>query len=297
MTTTLETAQYYAGLLILQYALKPKAYATVQAQATPVIMPQTTVQTVTFSETPSTGVFVLSYNGVSAAPVNWDDSASTIEAALQSISGLGSVTVAGSVAGLLLTVTFTGVTPIASLLVVEASTLDADITVTETDLSLPLAVQNGFNLTGDDTAVGAQLDILGKYAGVTRTGPGFTTSITLSDADFLNLILFATIKNSSGSSLYTIQSLLYQFFGTDVTVVDYADMFMSYYISSAIGSTDFLQLVISEGLLPKPMAVGDNIVIFDVDNAFGFEGSTNSGGFGDLLDSSVGGEFASLYPP
>ncbi len=297
MTTTLETARYYASLLILQYALKTKAYATVRAQATPVIMPQATVQTVTFSVAPSTGVFVLSYLGVSAAPIAWDATAADVQTALQAIPGLGAVTVTGSIAGLELVVTFTGVTPIADLLVVEASTLDADITIGETDLTLPLAVQDGFNLTGDNTAVGVQLDVLGKYAGVTRTGPGFTTAITLDDADFLNLILFAVIKNSSGSSLFTIQSLLLQFFGTEVTVVDYADMFMSFYVSSAIGSTDFLQLVIGEGLLPVPMAVGNDIIIYDSANAFGFADSINSGGFGDATDPSIGGEFASLYPP
>lgn len=38
--TTDELATYYANLLILQYLQKPKAFATVKAQATPVIMDQ-----------------------------------------------------------------------------------------------------------------------------------------------------------------------------------------------------------------------------------------------------------------
>lgn len=168
MSTTQDLINYYAGLLILQYVGKPKAYATIQTLVTPVIMDQ-----------------------------------------------------------------------------------------------LPTQVMNAYNLTGSDVAVGAQLDVLGKYQGVTRSGTGLAGDhITLTDADFLQLIRMAIIRNTSGSSLQDIQALLHQFFPDQILVFDYANMQMSYLVSSTLGSIDLIQLFITEGLLPKPMGVGLASVIY-----------------------------------
>lgn len=139
---------------------------------------------------------------------------------------------------------------------------------------LPVAVQDAFNLIdGTTIAVGDQLDILGKYAGVTRSGQGFYAPITLSDADFISLIRIAIVQNSSGSSLFTIQANLLQFFGAGgMLVFDYKDMTMTYYISSSVGSIDLVQLFVTEGLLPRPMAVFINIIIYApvIDKFFSF---------------------------
>lgn len=176
--TTQQLINYYAGLLILQYLQKPKAYATIQTLVSPVIMSQ-----------------------------------------------------------------------------------------------LPLAVQNAFNLNGTSPAVGPQLDVLGKYAGVSRQGIGFLGNyIVLDDSDFLTLIQFAVIKNSAGSSLATIQSLINQYFPDEVLVFDYQNMQMSYLISSIVGSQNLIQLLVSEGLLPKPMGVSLGAVIYVpvINHFFGF---------------------------
>ncbi len=268
MTTTLETQNYYAELLILQYIGKPKAYANIQTVVNPVIMPQVSVQTIVFSLAPTSGAFVLSYNGNPSASIAWNASAGTIQSDLQAISGLSSVTVAGSISSLTLTITFTGVTPPALSLEVDTNTLLAtatavSIVITETDLILPLAVQDAFNLiSGSNIAVGNQLDVLGKYVGVTRSGLGFTTNITLNDTDFLSLIRMAIVTNSSGSSLQTIQAFIQTFFPSEMLVFDYQTMVMSYFISSAVGSQNLLQLFITEGLLPRPMGVFINVIIY-----------------------------------
>jgi hypothetical protein len=157
--TTQELINYYANLLILQYIGKSKAYATIQAVVTPVVMGQ-----------------------------------------------------------------------------------------------LPLAVQNAFNMDG--TAVGVQLDTLGKYAGVTRNGYSVSGQpISLSDADFFTFIKLAVLTNSEGSDLNTIQNLLHTFFPGELFVFDHKEMRMSYLISSTVGSQNLIQLFITEGLLPKPMGV------------------------------------------
>ncbi len=137
---------------------------------------------------------------------------------------------------------------------------------------LPTQVQNAYNLSGTELAVGTQLDVIGKYVGVTRSGNGFIGPITLDDADFLSLIQFAIIRNALGSSLYDIQFLLHQYFEGDILVFDYKNMRMSYLVSSSIGSQDLVQLLIVEGLLPKPMGVALATVIYVpvIDMFFGF---------------------------
>lgn len=335
---TFELVKYYADLLILQYIGKPRANATIKAAVAPVVMPQVSVQTITFPLIPDAGSFILSWEEQQIAAINWNDSTATIQTKLRELApfvydggtaaaagltdvdggdagstgpedinggdaygfGLSALTVTGSIAAGTLVVTFIGTTPPASLLTLISSTLTSGATavtpvITEIDETLPLAVQNAFNVIGSSLAKGVQLDVIGKYAGVTRTADGFTTQITLNDADFTTLIQLAIIKNNAGSSLATIQQLLFQFFPAQILVVDYADMFIAYYISSIVGSPDLVELVVTEGLLPKPMGVGEIIVLFDGANAFGFEGSTDSGGFGDATDSSIGGEFASLF--
>lgn len=297
--TPLELVVYYQSLLIIQYATKPKAVGTIGTLVTPALIPQTSVQTVALSAIPTSGTFTVTYGGLTTSDLNWNDSASTIQTAIRGLPGLAAVVVTGSLASKLLTVTFMGVRPVADLLEVDSALLISatpiTVTVIETDETLPLAVQDGFNVTGSSTAIGAQLDVIGKYVGVTRTAQGFTDQITLTDYEFITLIQFAIIKNSSGSSLADIVGLVFQFFGTNIQVYDYTDMFMTYYISSVLVSSNTLQLLVNEGLLPKPMAVGDIIVLFDGDDAFAFDGATTALGFGDTGDPLVGGKLATLF--
>lgn len=148
------------------------------------------------------------------------------------------------------------------------ATMQALITPVVMD-ELPSAVMNAYNLSGASTAVGVQLDVLGKYAGVTRYGQGLNGPITLSDADFLQLIRFAILTNNSGSSLYQIQTLLFQFFPGEVLVFDYTTMRMGYLVNSTVGSADLIQVVISQNILPKPMGVSLAPTIYaPVINAF-----------------------------
>lgn len=141
---------------------------------------------------------------------------------------------------------------------------------------IPISVQNAFNLiTGilGPVASGVQLDVIGKYAGVTRSGYGFTgMPITLNDNDFLILIQMAIVQNNAGSSLSTIQDLLFQFFPGEIFVFDNQAMKLSYLINSSLGSFDLVQLFVTEKLLPKPMAVALGAIIYApvIDRFFGF---------------------------
>ena len=285
--TPLSLAAYYATLLIMQYSQKPKASATVQALAGMAICPQVSVQTISFGSAPASGSFVLTYGSLTPVTVAWNESAASVQAALQALPGLSSVTVAGRIASLALTVTFTGVPPIAPLLAVSSNATGVTITVAETDVTLPLAIQNAFNLTGPSVATGSQLNILAEYVGAARSGYGTAGYTTLSDSDFLQLIRFATAVNNSFSSLANIQAAIASTFPGEVLIYDYANMQMSYLVNSSIGSQNLIQLAINQGFFPKPMGVQlGTIVYYSPINAFfGFrtygQAAYNSSPFND----------------
>jgi len=135
---------------------------------------------------------------------------------------------------------------------------------------LPLAVQSAFNL---NTAVGNQLDTIGKYVGVTRYGSGLDGSpIILGDADFLSFIKIAIVKNGYSSSLYAIQNFISIYFPGAMLVFDYADMRMSYFLNSGIGSQQLAQIFVTSNILPVPMGVQIGSIIYspNIFTLFGF---------------------------
>lgn len=164
--STEELAEYYANLLIMQYRSKPKAYATVKAQVTPVFMDQ-----------------------------------------------------------------------------------------------LPTQVQAAYNI---DDAVGVQLDVLGKYVGVSRNGYTLTGPITLDDDDYRKLIKMVIIKNNSGSSLATIQSLIAANFPGQIFVSDNQAMGLNYVLLESLGTSDLLEILATGGYLPAPMGVQTSVTIVPV---------------------------------
>lgn len=128
---------------------------------------------------------------------------------------------------------------------------------------LPTAVQNAYAI---ETAVGKQLDVIGKYVGVSRNGVGVGGQpINLNDSDYRQLIRIAIARNSGGSSLYDIQNFLNFYFFDQIFVFDYQNMRLSYYINTSVGSQNLVELLITEGLLPKPMAVQLSAVIYGAD--------------------------------
>lgn len=272
--TPLELVAYYANLLILQYLGKPKAYATVATAVAPVLMPQVSAQTISFSDISVAGSFILKY-GSTQISVNWNDSTSSIQLTLRIVTGSTSLTVTGSIADQSLTVTFNGVVaplPI-PLLVISDNTLvnslsdGIETTITQIDQTLPLAVQNGFNLTGSNTAIGAQLDILGKYAGVSRN---YGTT-NLDDESFLLLIRFAIGQNNSGSSLLDIETSLNNVLPGEFVVTDSQDMRIAYLFNGTLINPSLLNVLIGQNLLPKPMGVALSVVtIPTVADLFGF---------------------------
>lgn len=138
------------------------------------------------------------------------------------------------------------------------ATIDAIVRPVIMD-QLPTQVNNAFDI---ETAVGAQLDVLGKYTGVSRYSRTFTGPITLDDNDFRLIVKVAILKNNSGSDLNTIQTLIQLYFPDALRVFDYLGMRMSYFFDSAYGSVYMAEVLVREGLLPKPMGVQLGALIY-----------------------------------
>lgn len=132
-----------------------------------------------------------------------------------------------------------------------------------------LAVQDAFGVT---TAVGVQLDVIGKYVGVSRNGFTFNGPITLNDADFRVIITLKIIQNNAGSSLEVIQSLLHTYFLDQIFVFDYRTMRLSYFLDHTLGNQNLAEMIITQKLLPKPMGVQLSSVIYaaDIGHFFGY---------------------------
>lgn len=258
----IELIVYYASLLIIEYNGLPDATAFIQNIVAPLMAGQmeSTIQNLAFSDVAASGTFTLTYGSDVSGNLNWNASLAQIQAQLNDIvTPAEVVSISGSIASKAIQIVFTNA-PDFELLVATSSlengsSTPVSIVVTgNTDLGpLPLQIQNAFDIA---TATGTQLQILGKYAGVSNTGYGFQgQTITLDDTDFATLIRLATITNNSGSDLASIQNLLHIYFPGEIFVFDYQEMRLAYSINSSIGSQNLVQLFVTQGLLPKPMGV------------------------------------------
>lgn len=158
-----------------------------------------------------------------------------------------------------------------------------------------LDVQSGYDV---NNAIGAQLDILGKYIGVERvfqdndltnmfsltdyneSDPsaqdrwGFDTYTTfdstdengvltydsvltvnffLTDDQYRQLLLMKILKNYSNGSVASIDQIVYEFFGTQITWAETGVMQITYTIPFSFNA--LVQAAIIKGILPKPMGV------------------------------------------
>lgn len=122
-----------------------------------------------------------------------------------------------------------------------------------------LDVINGFDI---DTAQGKQLDILGKYIGLSRNvkkSIGSPATVILTDEQYRLLLQLKLICNTSYSSTSEIRKALFQLFPNDIRVFDNRTMTIEYQLSQRFDGLE--QVIIAEELLPFPMGLGFNIII------------------------------------
>lgn len=134
---------------------------------------------------------------------------------------------------------------------------------------LPSILQNSFSI---DSAQGPQLDILGKYIGISRKVNSFTSFVVLSDIDYRLLLKIKIATNNLGSSFLDIQDFINNNLSGTLKAFDHKDMSMSFFMSSQIISQTLAQVIVQQDLLPRPMGVGSSAIVYlsSTTNVFGF---------------------------
>jgi hypothetical protein len=122
---------------------------------------------------------------------------------------------------------------------------------------LPATLEDAFTI---DTAVGVQLDVLGKYVGADRYGYNFSGAMTLTDAQFREYIKLRVAQTVYGSSLADIQDFLAISFPGVLFIYDHTTMRITYLFADAIGAQQLVEFFIKEGALPRPMGVRMTVI-------------------------------------
>ena len=114
-------------------------------------------------------------------------------------------------------------------------------------------IEEAYNV---DTAIGKQLDVLGKYAGIDR----FYSGGSLSDNDFRIVIKLKIIQNNSSHSKKSIDDSFFAFFQNGIVAITENKMDLNYIlINSDIAS--IVSVLKEKNVLPRPMGVDLNFII------------------------------------
>ena len=130
---------------------------------------------------------------------------------------------------------------------------------------LIINVINGFDI---ETAIGAQLDILGEYIGVDRYYLVDNQAEMLSDDDYRLILKLKAISNTSDLSHKALEDSLYDFFGNTVRMDSDGNMEMTYFVP--LNKTPLIQAAIQKEVLPRPMGVRCSYIIEYDKKFFGF---------------------------
>ena len=141
--------------------------------------------------------------------------------------------------------------------VIESTAYPATMPLASDDTPLPLAIQNAFNI---DTAVGVQLDILGKYIGAKRSGFDFSGPVTLNDTQYRQLLKILIARNIMTATLKDIQAFIHIYFSGVIKVFDRRSMSVHWYYLVKTGTNIVAEFFIKLGKLPRPQGVGEDII-------------------------------------
>lgn len=124
---------------------------------------------------------------------------------------------------------------------------------------LMLQLQEAFNV---DTAIGAQLDLIGQLVGASRYG--------LSDDEYRILIKFKIIVNNASATMESIDNAIYDTFGKAILATNNQDMTMTYIIEPFYRNV--VEAAYKLGFLPIPIGVGVNVILMvpNPDLIYGF---------------------------
>lgn len=129
---------------------------------------------------------------------------------------------------------------------------------------------DGYNV---ETAVGHQLDVLGKYIfgdtylgesrSYEKTIQGITGNYLLTDEEYRKALLLKIILNGAVLSNASIDNGLYEFFGRTIRADSENNMFMHFYVTKSVENV-FLALSY-HAQLPRPAGVSFDYVVVTTD--------------------------------
>lgn len=122
-------------------------------------------------------------------------------------------------------------------------------------------VQDGYDI---DTAIGVQLDVLGKYIGKDRL---FEAS-ELSDENYRFVLKLRILQNNIDHSHKSIDDGLFAFFGDSLIMSAGTNMTIIYFVDSA--NLNKASIAFSKEVLPRPMGVSITGLIERNKKLFGF---------------------------
>lgn len=197
---------------------------------------------------------------------------------------------------------------------------------------LLISIKNGYDI---ETAQGAQLDVLGKYLGSDRvvTGIAFTRDyfgfsgygdvapftfspyleygeispdvqyrryqesaeslFSLNDEEYREILKLKIVQNNGNASNKDIDDLISEFFDNQAIFTDRENMTISYIFQG--NQERLVTIALSEGLIPKPAAVGLSVAyVPDINNIFvytkyGEEAPDFGVGFAKYGETATGG--------
>jgi hypothetical protein len=140
-----------------------------------------------------------------------------------------------------------------------------------------------------DTAVGVQLDLIGRVVGLARTAPGSL----LGDEDYRFLLKAKATRNNAGTTMIgvdraSVQDAVQFLFadGDPAWLADRGDMVITLYVP-ADTDADLLGWVQQLDLIPRPQGVRLDIVLAGLTGMFGFNATDE--GFDSRTDPLYGG--------
>lgn len=107
-------------------------------------------------------------------------------------------------------------------------------------------VQDGYDI---ETAVGIQLDVIGKYIGKDRA----YVSALLNDDDYRFILKLKIVQNNSSHSHKAIDDGLHSFFSDELIMSASDDMSIVYFVDSS--SLTKAEIALAKKVLPRPMGV------------------------------------------
>jgi hypothetical protein len=194
-------------------------------------------------------------------------------------------------------------------------------------------LQSMYMLPDIDTMTGANLDVIGRIVGVSRSIPNavqlsffgfdgysyetvfgelgqagigarfyeldeaYTATTTLGDLEYRLLLRAKIMRNSSHGTCEDILAALCFLFGVSVANVDdNGGMVLGLAVGRQLTATE--QAIITNlDILPRPACVLiSSVTTFNPSDYFGFTDQSGALGFGDLDVSGIGGVFAELIP-